>query len=314
MPPEEPSALVAVNCEFRGTKLHCSGARVIAGDVPLRVSWYTSPSGTPTDYTPLLGGVVFVFQPTVERILEYPELSLTRVGKRYTWRDGAGNSGLMFVIICPTGYTIDHTSPTPVEAKNFDNRLALFWLVYADVDSPERVKVEWTFEKLDDGQSVDSEVERVNQAIALTMRRPEKVQYDVALSFAGQDRAYVEEVATYLRGKGVKVFYDRFEEVAIWGENLYDRLSDTYRNRARFTVMFISKWYAQSRWTNYERQVAQSRAFTDNKPYILPARFDDTEIPTMLPTVAYISLTDRSPAKFAELILEKLDSEPAESS
>lgn len=310
MPPEEPSALVAVNCEFSESKLHCSGTRVIARDAPLKVSWYTSPSGTPADYAPLLGGVVFVFQPTVERILDYPELSPTRVGKRYTWRDSAGASGLMFVIICPTGHTIGQTSPSPVEAKNFDNRLALFWLAHSDGDPSGRVKVEWTFKKLDDGQSVDSEAERVNRAIALSMRRPEKVEFDVAFSFAGQDRAYVEEVVKYLRGKGVKVFYDRFEEVGSWGENLYDRLSEIYRNKARFTVMFISKWYAQSRWTNHEREAAQARAFTENKPYILPARFDDTEIPTMLPTIAYISLADRSPAQFAELILEKLESEP----
>ena len=32
--------------------------------------------------------------------------------------------------------------------------------------------------------------------------------YDVALSFAGEQRAYVEHVADCLRARGVRVFYD----------------------------------------------------------------------------------------------------------
>ena len=35
---------------------------------------------------------------------------------------------------------------------------------------------------------------------------------DVALSFAGENREYVEEVATVLRASGIKVFYDKFLE------------------------------------------------------------------------------------------------------
>ncbi len=37
-------------------------------------------------------------------------------------------------------------------------------------------------------------------------------KYDVALSFAGEDRDYVDKVAKRLQEKGVKVFYDKFEE------------------------------------------------------------------------------------------------------
>ena len=33
-------------------------------------------------------------------------------------------------------------------------------------------------------------------------------KYDIALSFAGEDREYVEKVATLLKENGVRVFYD----------------------------------------------------------------------------------------------------------
>lgn len=48
----------------------------------------------------------------------------------------------------------------------------------------------------------------------------ERKRYDVALSFADEDRPYVDRVAAYLRAHNVKLFYDRYEEVALWGKNL----------------------------------------------------------------------------------------------
>jgi hypothetical protein len=41
--------------------------------------------------------------------------------------------------------------------------------------------------------------------------------FEVVLSFAGEDRAYVEEVARILRDADVSCFYDQYEEVTLWG-------------------------------------------------------------------------------------------------
>jgi hypothetical protein len=84
-------------------------------------------------------------------------------------------------------------------------------------------------------------------------------EYDVALSFAGEDRAYVHEVARQLREREVKVFYDAYEEATLWGKDLDTHLSDVYQTKARFTVMFISEAYTEKLWTNHEREAAQAR-------------------------------------------------------
>src|SRR4051812_34620029 len=97
-------------------------------------------------------------------------------------------------------------------------------------------------------------------------------QYDVAFSFAGEDRHYVEAVAAELKTNGVSVFYDRYEEATLWGKNLYDHLNHIYAKAAKYTVMFISDAYARKLWTNYERASAQARAFEESREYILPAR------------------------------------------
>lgn len=131
-------------------------------------------------------------------------------------------------------------------------------------------------------------------------------EFQIALSFAGEDRKYVDEVANLLKSSGISVFYDLFEEANLWGKNLYDYLSDIYKNKARYTIIFISEYYDQKLWTNHERRSMQSRAFQENQEYILPARFDDTEITGILPTVGYIDLRKKSSHEFVEIIKKKL--------
>jgi hypothetical protein len=80
-------------------------------------------------------------------------------------------------------------------------------------------------------------------------RKVEK--YDIALSFAGEKRVYVEEVAAGLKAAGVGVFYDGFEKANLWGKNLIDHLADIYAN-SLYVLMFISKEYVDKAWTTHE--------------------------------------------------------------
>lgn len=143
------------------------------------------------------------------------------------------------------------------------------------------------------------------------MQKCFNVEYDVVLSFAGEDRKYVEKTASFLRKSGVKVFYDSYEDVNLWGKDLYQHLDDVYQNKAKYAVIFISDFYYKKLWTNHELKSAQARAFVENEEYILPARFDDTEIPGIRKSIGYVSLNDISPIQFAKKIIKKLgDIEP----
>lgn len=144
-------------------------------------------------------------------------------------------------------------------------------------------------------------------------RRSQSYDYDVCLSFAGEDRAYVEEVASKLREGDIRVFYDKYEEVGLWGQDLYVHLADVYRSRARYCVLFISAAYRDKLWTNHELQSIQARVFQESQQeYLLPARFDDTELPGLHPTIGYIDLRDKSPSQLAEMIAAKVNSPPHE--
>ena len=137
--------------------------------------------------------------------------------------------------------------------------------------------------------------------------------YDVALSFAGEDRVYVEEVARLLQADDISTFYDRFEQDALWGKDLYVHLDNVYRRASRFCVMFISAAYAAKLWTGHERRSIQAKDFISNAAGdILPARFDDTEVPGLRPQMAYVDLRHTSPAQLAGLIASKVRGRHAE--
>jgi hypothetical protein len=136
--------------------------------------------------------------------------------------------------------------------------------------------------------------------------RPGDFQYDVALSFAGEQRAYVSKVAAALREMGIRPFYDDYEQASLWGKDLYEHLDWVYQKAARYCVLFASDDYAKKVWATHERRSAQARALRSAEEYFLPARFDDTEIPGLRSTVAYVDLRSTSPRKLAKLISQKL--------
>lgn len=132
-------------------------------------------------------------------------------------------------------------------------------------------------------------------------------KYEVALSFAGEDRNYVEEVAQCLTKNNITVFYDEFEESNLWGKDLYVYLDEIYRKESRYCIMFLSQHYARKLWTNHERESAQARAFQQNEEYILPVKLDNTEIPGIRPTIGYLNGKKLSPDKICSAILKKLN-------
>lgn len=128
--------------------------------------------------------------------------------------------------------------------------------------------------------------------------------FPVGLSFAGEQRDYVEEVALSLKARGIAVFYDAFHEVDLWGCNLVDTLDDLYSERMSAVVMFISKDYVEKAFTDVERQAAFAKAIKSRQKYIYPVRFDDAKLPGMPSTISYLEAARNTPEQLAAKICQ----------
>jgi hypothetical protein len=135
-------------------------------------------------------------------------------------------------------------------------------------------------------------------------------EYDVAISFAGEQRAEAEAIADCLKRAGVKVFYDGYEQANLWGKDLYEHLSEIYQKKARYCLMLVSVAYGRKVWPTHERRNAQARALSQKGEYILPVRFDGTEIPGLPSTVGYLRFEDHGVQGICTHLLQKLGGPP----
>ena len=130
--------------------------------------------------------------------------------------------------------------------------------------------------------------------------------YDVALSFAGEDRVMARQLAHMLRDQGLLVFYDEFEQAELLGKSLTRHLHSVYTRQARFCVPIISKAYVGKAYPRHELQSALSRAIKEKREYILPLRLDDSPIDGLPDDIVYLDFRHMSLAQVVSVLVRKV--------
>lgn len=135
-------------------------------------------------------------------------------------------------------------------------------------------------------------------------------EFDVAVSFAGEDRQLVEQITAGLKASGVRVFYDHDQQSSMWGEDLVEYFDRIYRLKSRYALLFVSQRYAQKMWTRHERRSALARGLDQEAAYVLPVRLDDSDLPGLRPTVGYLDVRQVGPGGVIRAVLAKLGVQP----
>lgn len=173
-----------------------------------------------------------------------------------------------------------------------------------------------------DGPDIISQAEALKQALFPTppipqttlsetpLNQPASRPYQIALSFAGEQRTYVRAVAEALTARHIAVFYDEFEAIALWGKDGAEHFHQVFAQDAQYVVMFISADYVAKSWTRQERRAALSRQIESADEYVLPVRFDATPVPGFPTTLQYLEAARYSPAELAVLIAAKIGVSP----
>lgn len=135
-------------------------------------------------------------------------------------------------------------------------------------------------------------------------------KFDIAISFAGADRAIAETICRRIQAAGLRVFYDRDHQHALLGEDLADQLQRTYLDDSRFAIVVVSRAFLNSRWAgNWEWRAVLARMQRQRAGYVLPYVVEETDLPGLNPTLGYVSAQDYSAVEFAELVVRKVRSQ-----
>lgn len=139
--------------------------------------------------------------------------------------------------------------------------------------------------------------------------RQNKFTWDVAVSFAGEDRAVAKEFRDVCKEKGIEVFYDFDQQAILWGKDLSKVLTDVYRNGALFMVIIISKDYPEKDWTNFEFVNGKDAEKERSLEYLLPIRIDDTHVLGLKETIGIIDLRKQNMASIVDVLSEKIEAQ-----
>ena len=134
-----------------------------------------------------------------------------------------------------------------------------------------------------------------------------KFKWDIALSFAGEDRQIAKEIFDKLSAANVRVFYDKHYQAELWGKNLSDEFQQQYGPNTRFVLLLISQHYAIKDWTDFEFTIARAEARHRKQEFILPVQLDNTPLVGLKSTIAHLDLEKMSVDGVVTTVLKKLD-------
>jgi hypothetical protein len=135
------------------------------------------------------------------------------------------------------------------------------------------------------------------------------ILFDVAFSFAGENRVFVEDIKNELTKQGIKVFYDNDYKSELWGSDLTVELPKKY-HASRFVALFLDDNYLNKMWTFFERQIIIEKYLKEHgASYILPILLNGfaKPVPGISGLVGYLKAdTTADKDLLVSMFLEKL--------
>lgn len=147
-------------------------------------------------------------------------------------------------------------------------------------------------------------IRRETKAVDIT-----KHQFDVALSFPGEVRDYIEPIVAELeREVGPNsYFYDKNYTAQLARPSLDELLQDIYRNRSKLVVVFLCEKYQEKEWCGIEFRAIKEIIMERQNEKIMFVKMDDGAVEGVFKTDGYIDGRVHTPTEVAGFIKERID-------
>jgi hypothetical protein len=212
---------------------------------------------------------------------------------RFRWIQGTppGIPWIMIAVIFPVGHSLGRPRPAPTSAKNFNDRVAIYWCLKGDSDG--RAQVEWDL--CPQVRSTDEEVRFLNSHSSLeevpsaagididaapAPKAPRSVS--VFLCHSSQDKPLVRELHAQLKQDGFAPWLD--SEDILPGEEWEAAIRHAVRSSHVVLVCLsqgsVSKAGFLQRELRFALQVAEEQP--EGTIFIIPLRLEDCTVPEAL--------------------------------
>ncbi len=98
-------------------------------------------------------------------------------------------------------------------------------------------------------------------------------QYDIAISFAGENRNLARCIAEQLKELDISVFYDENHEVKYLGKKLTEEFEKVFLHNSKYVLCLLDFLHKEKMWPTFERDIFIKRV---PKQEVIPIYLDDS--------------------------------------
>lgn len=141
--------------------------------------------------------------------------------------------------------------------------------------------------------------------------REEEFEFDIAISFAGENRALAKHIAEQLAVLDVQVFYDENFESNYLGKTWSKEFTRIFGSASRYVICLLDSNHQDKIWPTFEREVFLPRII---KGDVIPIYLDNTSItgiPKDVVGIRFMDMSDgwqeRADKEIVFKVIDKLD-------
>lgn len=131
-----------------------------------------------------------------------------------------------------------------------------------------------------------------------------KYKYDIGISYASEQRKYVQQLTDSLDKVGLKYFVDYNEPELLWGAYIPEALRKIYIEESQIVLVILSSEYTEKAYTKFESRIACERELSGDSFLII--KTDDVTLPWLNSTYGFINSSKYSTEEIAILLKKKL--------
>lgn len=136
-------------------------------------------------------------------------------------------------------------------------------------------------------------------------------EFDIAISFAGENRVLAKYLADQFSALDIQVFYDANFEANYLGKTWSKEFTRIFGQASKYVICLLDKHHAEKIWPSFEREVFTPRVM---KGEVIPIYLDETPIhgiPTDVVGIRFMDMSDgwqdRADKEIVLKVIDKLD-------
>ena len=141
-------------------------------------------------------------------------------------------------------------------------------------------------------------------------RDNQKYRFKVGLSFPGENRDFIRDIADILsKSYGQdQIFYDEYHQAEFARLDLDTYLGELYRTKCELVIPFFSADYQSKKWCRLEWRYMRDIIFKGERLHaVMPFRLDSAKVDELLGIDGYIDAEKLTPAEVAAHIEKRLN-------